>query len=96
MNLGKKIRTLVNKKNKKENNLLESHDVDVTNMFRLHYIEYEKGSKSIESYTDLIFNPFTMPCSMNSTEVFKVLSFLYDYSISCVRSKSLFNRAYTW
>lgn len=64
---------------------IEEHDVELTNIFRLHYLDYCRIGEAYRISTnnigvlEWVSKPFKFPVGMSYEEGFKVLSYLTDF-----------------
>ncbi len=63
---------------------LDNHTVPYSNIYRLHYIDYDKNSKGYVS-TQFISVPFRSKYEMNQGEILTVISYIFNYVISMAK-----------
>lgn len=74
---------------KDQSAVLENHEVVDSNIYRLHYISFDKDSKGVRS-TQYIGKPFAMRYRMSREELFDIVSYLFTFvkNMTGIRSTS--------
>jgi len=57
----------------------KNHEIGKQNIYRLHYINYQRDYNAKIRITDCPFQPFMLPNNMTREDFFKVLSYLTDF-----------------